>query len=1198
MCGVACDGRRVFVTAGMSEGMPQSGAITLAGQWLWVSGPTGGWMGGIDLAVDGDTLYFLGGPHCREARLFVQEAADGTIRNLDNMKVWGTHGPKAWFVEEFDQPRRVDARDGKLILASPSTGLIVWLDPDDGREIDRLSVGGGLTDVALLGGGNVLVIRGDDVAEVARGGGPPAARITGLSSPYRIAVDRISGHVFVAEAGVSQRVKRFGADYQLQQTFGREGGRRTGVYKPGDFLDVSDIAGDGSGGFVVTETAAPRRTAHFDMTGRLVNEWYGGQGFYTTASPEPDNPKRLWMYPGGWITQVEADFQGRSWRPLANYRFDEAIDRSLFTTRQHGSRIEAKRLDLDGDGRLETYIVPKWSAPMLLKVDEAAGLLRPVAAMDAPPECFVIPAARTLRTAIGEAVVSDGWRLDAEVQWRIFHANQEGWLDVVDAADKPIVSLVMFRGDPKPGVTSQAGHANYIVFNDRELIHSGRPEWALTGRPQPVTIEIAGGRAVVTFGDPDAGEDNFVELERPLLDGAGRRPAAVRLRDIRGGRVTVEKARLTFDREGRKREVAVATDAAAWTSAAVEPAVLAQAVRLRGEDPGDVAVRRRFRGFSWADANDDGSVQADEVRLATTGGSPSVLHVDEALTVYLRSDAAGGPDHVAYPAVGRTSAGYPVWDWGTSKSGPNTAFGQTRSLWTDPVGNIYQTSAHAGDGYNHCWQWPATFVNATAVAGFAPEGTMLWQAGERAGRMPHPRGQMHYPINTLGTVHGCIGFADYVANSAEFWTEDGLYVGGLFDRRADDGLHPRVYAWWRHDRAVGDDFENNLALLQYDLLAGGNLVRRPNGDVLFCGAGWNNAPVFRVTGWDAIRRQQGRVTAPASVRAAQRMGTGLRGEYFTSAAFEGEPAVVRTDERIWMSGSRWPDDPAVARAAAVRWTGSIEPVVGGPHTFSFYTADAGARLWIGGRKIIDQWSTPGKYFAEPVDLEAGQRYAVRIDWRRRGDKPEMHLNWEALDLPIEHVPTAALYPETPAGALWLATVASTPEADGQRRYDAVLDVRHESDTLTLGIEGPVRGWELSGRVIFHVAHAENQARLEVLDEQKRPIVVWYLYRGDAPPGVPQPHGHTNYLVFNNAEVPLDDAQRRAIGTEQAFRLQVAGGVARLTHASGFTAERPTLAGDAARPVTVRVRSNADTARVRAADFALRPQARVGGTEEK
>ena len=151
---------------------------------------------------------------------------------------------------------------------------------------------------------------------------------------------------------------------------------------------MSDLADDGKGGFVVTEAAAPRRTAHFSASGKVINEWYGGQVFYSYVAPEPDDADRLWMHSAGWLTHLSADYESGTWRPLATYRFAEALDRNLFPTDIGNAGFQIKRLDLTGTGRVKTYLWPKWNLPLLLEVDEAAGLLRPVAAMGSAPGKF------------------------------------------------------------------------------------------------------------------------------------------------------------------------------------------------------------------------------------------------------------------------------------------------------------------------------------------------------------------------------------------------------------------------------------------------------------------------------------------------------------------------------------------------------------------------------------------------------------------------------------------------------------------------------------------------------------------------------------------------------------------------------------------------------------------------------------------
>jgi hypothetical protein len=1172
LCALAANGQHVYVTAGLSEGMPQTAAMTRDGAWQWVAGPTGGWMGGYDLAVDRDTLYFLGGPiagevSAQKARLFVQQAGDGLGKGGHaNTEKWGAY--PNWSVETYEKPRRVDARDGELVVASPSTGLIVWLDPATGRESNRLSIEGGLADIALLGGGRVLVVAGEKIVEATRGETARTVRISDLISPSRITVDRATGDWWVAEAGASQRVKRFASTGKLLKTFGRMGGRKTGRYQPQDFQGVTDIAGDGEGGFFVTESAAPRRTAHFSASGDLIKEWYGGQVFYSYVAPEPDDADRLWMHSDGWLTQLSADYEHGTWQPLATYRLAEALDRDLFSTGIGVSRFQIKRLDLTGSGRVKTYLCPKWNLPLVLEVDEAAGLLRPVAAMGSAPAKFTAPVDTTRQAPINGVDTLDSWALSATAKWAIFNAGQEAWIEVLDADGKPIVSFSMFRGSPKPKITSNGGHGNYLVFNDGELMNFTTPDWPLTNSLQKVEIRVAKGMATVSFGGK-------VTLERPVLAGDWKRPALLQLRTTQGGNISATEAVFVGGAGDQQREAAIAIEEAQTMSPPLEPAVFAEAIRRLGKNPDDPAVRRQLAHFAWADANGDYTMQAEELRLSPKGGG-NVLFTDDAFNVYLRSDAAGGPDYRVLAPLSRTPTGYPIWDWDQQRPGPDTPFNQTRSIWADAQGNVYQTSAHDGDGYNHHWQWPASFVNATTVAKTGPDGTLLWQGGERAARRPpHPRGQMHYPINTLGVVHGCVGFADYIENPGDFWTEDGLYIGGVFDKHVQ-GPHPRAYSWFRLNIDGTDDYVNNLALLQYDMLLGGNLATRRNGDVLFFACGWNNMPVYRVTGWDQIKRQQGTVTAPAAVRAAARKGTGLQAEYSGNGALAGD-AATRVDERLWFDEKHaWPREAP----ESVRWTGFIEPPINGDYTFSFYTKDAGARLWIGGRKALDQWSTPGKNWAEPITLEAGRRYPVKIEWRRRGEKPAFHLNWESLDLPVEHVPTSALYPELNGGEE-APLLPAPPASPGTHRYDEVLDARAETETLDLLIPTPLsEGWQLSGIARFAVAHGDDTATFEIRDADGKPIVEWTAYRGSPRPGWTSPAGHNNFLMLNGARVEIE--MPGIVGMRTSFALRCANGIVRLQLPSGLVLERPTAGGDPTRPKTLRATSgpNRGTARVR------------------
>jgi hypothetical protein len=130
--------------------------------------------------------------------------------------------------------------------------------------------------VALDGKGRVLVATEDRVVRLSRNGQTLTTVISGLSAPYRITVDPGNGDVLVVEGGTDQRVKRFSADGRPRATYGRLGGRTDGLYVAADFRNITDISPDGSGGFFITEHAAPRRIAQFNGAGKWVREWYAG----------------------------------------------------------------------------------------------------------------------------------------------------------------------------------------------------------------------------------------------------------------------------------------------------------------------------------------------------------------------------------------------------------------------------------------------------------------------------------------------------------------------------------------------------------------------------------------------------------------------------------------------------------------------------------------------------------------------------------------------------------------------------------------------------------------------------------------------------------------------------------------------------------------------------------------------------------
>jgi beta-glucosidase len=116
------------------------------------------------------------------------------------------------------------------------------------------------------------------------------------------------------------------------------------------------------------------------------------------------------------------------------------------------------------------------------------------------------------------------------------------------------------------------------------------------------------------------------------------------------------------------------------------------------------------------------------------------------------------------------------------------------------------------------------------------------------------------------------------------------------------------------------------------------------------------------------------VTTPGGPR-------GLQGEYFNNDELSGQPALVRTDERIafhWGEGSYIDSGPV--DHFSVRWTGYFIPATGDDYKF-YVSADDGVRLYVNGERVIDDWQRHG----ETLDtysqrLEAGKAYKIRLEY--------------------------------------------------------------------------------------------------------------------------------------------------------------------------------------------------------------------------
>jgi hypothetical protein len=106
--------------------------------------------------------------------------------------------------------------------------------------------------------------------------------------------------------------------------------------------------------------------------------------------------------------------------------------------------------------------------------------------------------------------------------------------------------------------------------------------------------------------------------------------------------------------------------------------------------------------------------------------------------------------------------------------------------------------------------------------------------------------------------------------------------------------------------------------------------------------------------------------------AANAVGVGLRGEYFSEASLRGPASLVRVDSVVDFSPSMdWPTGIA-ARPASVRWSGWIKPPLSGRYRFH---ADAPNMKVLVARNLV---AGVGAAPDGIVDMAAGRFYPIEI----------------------------------------------------------------------------------------------------------------------------------------------------------------------------------------------------------------------------
>lgn len=173
----------------------------------------------------------------------------------------------------------------------------------------------------------------------------------------------------------------------------------------------------------------------------------------------------------------------------------------------------------------------------------------------------------------------------------------------------------------------------------------------------------------------------------------------------------------------------------------------------------------------------------------------------------------------------------------------------------------------------------------------------------------------------------------------------------------------------------------------------------------------NGSPItpseVEVTDFDVVRHE-----TAASGSSLPSSGTGLTSQYFNNADLT-MLAFTQTDFSIDFNWGNESPDPLIDEDTfSIRFSGEIEAPTSSEYTFTV-ASDDGARLWINNSLIIDDWGIPG--FSERtgrVNLIAGQKYPIRLEYYDSFGQAQVSLYWTYFGVPRQIVPTSRLYPNT------------------------------------------------------------------------------------------------------------------------------------------------------------------------------------------
>jgi len=184
-------------------------------------------------------------------------------------------------------------------------------------------------------------------------------------------------------------------------------------------------------------------------------------------------------------------------------------------------------------------------------------------------------------------------------------------------------------------------------------------------------------------------------------------------------------------------------------------------------------------------------------------------------------------------------------------------------------------------------------------------------------------------------------------------------------------------------------------------------------------------------------------TIPSSALRTPACRRGLAGAYFGSRTLEGSPVFTKTDTTVevdWHEGA--PRQTMSPNDFGVRWTGTLRPPATGMYRLGV-TTTMRAEVRLDDSLIVhtsypqrdDEFPDPRLAQSEPIRLEAGHAYRIKVDAHESYGEAELELVWS-----------------TPTASLEADAVAAAKQADAIVMFLG-LTARLEGEEMSVTLDG-------------------------------------------------------------------------------------------------------------------------------------------------